>query len=210
MDKRYSLEELNLIFADEPGQIRLQMTMASGHSQRAAAVERAIDFIAQDLSRTRHLRQHKSEDLLTTDVVTGLVLMGFQASHDTDIGGHCDVVVGGRDNFLWLGEAKTHKDYDWLYKGFQQLCTRYSTGLPGQDIGGMLIYCYNQNALEVMRKWRERLSSERTDLQVDDCEGNPLNFRSTHPHDVSGLPYRVRHVPILLYFKPEDKAAPAE
>jgi len=133
--------------------------------------------------------------------------MGFQASHDTDVGGHCDVVVSGRENFLWLGEAKTHKDYDWLYKGFQQLCTRYSTGLPGQDYGGMLIYCYGQNVLEVMRRWRTRLSGERPDLRIEECKGNPLNFRSIHLHDVSGLPYTVRHVPILLYFKPEDKAA---
>lgn len=207
-DKIYSLDDLNRLFPDAAGQIRLKMALAVDHSERVGAVEKAIDHIAQDLSRTRQHRQHGSEDLLTTDIVSMLTKMGFQASHDTDVGGHCDVVIEGRDDFLWLGEAKTHTSYDWLYKGFQQLSTRYSSGIPGQDVGGLLIYCYNQGAREMMEKWKRHLTAERSDIEVAACARNPLVFRSTHAHVVSGLPYVIRHVPVLLHFKPDDRTAP--
>ncbi|HWX50529.1 MAG TPA: hypothetical protein VNZ61_20985 [Roseomonas sp.] len=204
-EKHYSLKELNLLFPDPAGQIRLQWAFAPNHAARVLLVEQAIDHIAQTLTRTRHLRQHKSEDLLTVDFVDRLVDMGFSASHDNDVGGHCDIVIDGREGFLWLGEAKIHSSYKWLYKGFQQLTTRYSSGLPGQDVGGLLIYLYNRNALEMMKAWREHLATERSDIKIEQCEANPLVFRSSHTHEVSGLPYTVRHVPVPLYFAPDDK-----
>ncbi|WP_353213022.1 hypothetical protein [Rhodovarius sp.] len=204
MDKSYSIAELRLLFPDAAGQIRLDMTLATSHKERLAAVERAIDHVVQDLSRTRQLRQHKNEDLLTADIILCLGKMGFQATHDTAYGGHVDVVIEGRDDFLWLGEAKVHGDYNWLMKGFQQLATRYSTGLQGQDAGGMLIYCYNQRADLLMKEWKERLSEARPDVAFDASDKSPIEFHSYHAHVNTGISFKVRHLSVSLYFKPQD------
>lgn len=188
----------------EPDQIRLLTMFAASHDERLSAVNRAIDWIIAEHSKTRQHRQGRSEDGLTIDIVTELKALGFQASHDTQYGGHCDIVIEAREGFLWIGEAKIHKSYDWLLKGFQQLDTRYSTGLPGQDAGGMIIYFFGQNLLGMMKKWNEHLANARPDVQISTCTKNPLIMNSQHVHKNSGLPFRVRHTPINLYFKPED------
>jgi len=207
MNKQWTIEDLKLAFPDPAFQCRMAMFLAISHEERISAVERAIDHVAQNLNRTRQHRQHKNEDLLTTDIVTSLKDMGFQASHDTDVGGHCDIVIEGREDFLWLGEAKTHSSYDWLYKGFQQLSTRYSGGMPGQEAGGLIIYCYNKKVLEMMRDWQTHLIERRDDVKISSCALSKLAFRSTHAHDASGLPYMIRHMPVPLYFEPQDKVA---
>ena len=200
-----SMGELHALFGKSPTDtIRLKMIFASSHEDRLDAVNAAIDWIVQEHTKTRHKRQNRDEDSLTIDVVTELKAMGFDASHDTQYGGHCDIVIESKDGFLWLGEAKIHKDYNWLLKGFQQLDTRYSTGLPGQDAGGMIIYFFGQNALAMMDTWAERLVEARPDVSISTSQLNPLVRDSIHIHPNSGLPFKVRHTPINLYHKPED------
>jgi hypothetical protein len=203
--KTFSFAELQARFGHStPDAIRFRMMFAGSHEQRLEAVNSAIDWIVQEHSKTRQHRQGRTEDGLSIDVVTELKAIGFEASHDTQYGGHCDIVIEARDGFLWIGEAKIHKDYDWLLKGFQQLDTRYSTGIPGQDAGGIIIYYFGQNLSAVMTTWQERLVAARPDVQVSVCPINPLVRNSVHIHKNSGLPFRVRHTPINLYFKPED------
>jgi hypothetical protein len=113
-------------------------------------------------------------------------------------------VIEGRDNFLWLGEAKIHQSYDWLLKGFQQLDTRYSTALPGQDVGGLIIYCKQPRVDRVMNRWADYLQEHRQDVSVTECVSHPLVRRSTHAHASTGLMFKIRHVPISLYFDPAD------
>lgn len=206
MELSFSLRDLELLArSNVPTQIQLGMMLASSHSERRSHLEKAIDWISFEFSKTRQDRQGRSEDALTGDVVFGLQCMGFQASHDTKIGGHCDVVVEGTDNFLWLGEAKIHSSYDWLISGFQQLDTRYATALPGQDYGGIIIFCYNENTLALMHNWRDRLCESRPDVQAHFDAANPLILHTSHTHSGSGLPFHVRHTPISLHFKPQDK-----
>src|SRR5262249_17512116 len=127
----YTLRDLQLMFGTStPDQIRLNMMFATTHAERVAQVEAAIDWIAQEHSKTRQHRYERDEDALTTDIITDLKALGFDASHDTDYGGHGDIVIEARDDFLWLGEAKIHRDYDWLMKGFLQLDTRYANAVP--------------------------------------------------------------------------------
>lgn len=170
-------------------------------------VESAIDYIVNEFQKTRQHRFNDSEDQLTVNAILALRSMGFDAGHDTDYGGHCDIVIDGRDNFLWLGEAKIHSDYNWLLKGFQQLVTRYSTGVPGQNVGGMLIYCRNANVFQIIERWKVHLQASIQGIKIEPLPGNPLVFSSFHIHEVSGLLYRVRHTPIGLHFSPKDSAA---
>jgi hypothetical protein len=204
LDGRYTLKELEMFFHSTPDRIRLAMLLAADHSERLKQVEAAVDWIALEHSKTRQHRHDRDEDGLTTDIITDLKAMGFDASHDKDYGGHSDIVIEARGDFLWLGEAKIHRDYDWLLKGFQQLDTRYATAVVGQDRGGLIIYCKGKRVDQVMVRWCEYLLQNRPDMTIAVCAKNPLNRRSSHPHERTGLPFEVRHIPISLYFDPKD------
>lgn len=185
-----------------PAQIMLDMIMATAHEQRLTLVERAVDWVAQEFVKTSHVRQAMGEDTLTVEIVTSMKAMGFQAAHDTQYGGHCDIVVEAQDDFLWIAEAKVHKDYDWLLGGFEQLDRRYSTGLPGQDAGEMIIYCFGARADLVLAEYQSRLAAARRDVRFDDAITQGLFRRSVHTHVNTGRDFQVRHVIVPLYFNP--------
>lgn len=206
-EPRYSYRELMMLASSKSDEIRFRWLFADTNPVRRVIVEDAIDAIATEFSETPHHRSNRDEDGLTIDVVTSLKQMGFYATHDEDIGGHCDIVVRGKDSFLWLAEAKIHRAYDWLTKGYKQITTRYSTGMPGQDAGALLIYCKAANVKDIMDKWREHFGGHFKDAEIRDCEKSPLAFVSTCTHPRSGLPFRIRHIPISVWHDPKDGEA---
>ena len=170
-----------------------------------------IDEIIIDIqSGARYLQNpdNKKEDRITMEIVRLLRRSGYDASHDTDHRGHSDLHVKSGltgEDFIWLGEAKIHNSYDYLWEGFNQLTTRYSTGDFNQAEGGMLIYIFRKNTASVMSKWKEHLQTKYPeDLQIEDCQRRSLSFYSSLCHEASGLPFRVRHMPLILYFNPQD------
>jgi hypothetical protein len=195
--------ELKILLGQStPGRIQLEMPFATSHGERRQLVEDAIDWIAQEMTKTCHLRQERSEDEISIDFVSHLKAMGFQASHDTQYGGHCDVIVEGKDEFLWIAEAKIHTSYAWLEKGMAQLSTRYSTGLEGQDCGEILIYTYSPRLDLIMKEWKKRLAAAVAEIEVDELDNDRLIFRSNHVHEKTGRPFRVRHKGVTLHFQP--------
>ena len=180
--------------------------LAQDHDARVEAVQKAVDFACNELEQYKHKKQGFAEDNITLEICSMLKMAGFQAAHDEDVGGHCDIVIKGKDSFLWLAEAKKHSDYAWLDKGFQQLSTRYSTGKKGQDHGEILVYCYSRNAAAILKKWRYELVTRNTDVKTTDASPeDPLLFFSTHQHSASGLDFHVRHKAVALYWAPKDK-----
>ena len=116
-----------------------------------------------------------------------------------------DIVVRGPNDYLWLAEAKKFKsDYAWLYKGFQQLNTRYATGLQGHDAGAIIIYSDQARIDQMMDRWKAHLGEQQADINFQKCPLNDLAFFSTHKHEKTGRPYKVRHIPLSLYFEPKD------
>jgi hypothetical protein len=201
-----TLDQLKAVTTSTPSIIMLDWLLAPDYSTRLSLLEKAVNHIAQELTRTRHHKQKHTEDALTVEIVAYLAMMGVDASHDTDVGGHADIVVKAKDDFLWVAEAKKHRDYDWLLQGFDQLSTRYSTGLPGQDAGEVIIYCKTSNASLVMDEWVSRLSAERPGVVIEPEPASGLVRRSTHLHENTGAPYRVRHLIIPLHWAPKGKA----
>ena len=188
----------------------IDFLLAQNHDARLKAVQRGVDFACNMLEQHKHKKQDLDEDQITLQICELLSMAGFQAKHDEDVGGHCDIVINGRELFLWLAEAKKHNDYPWLDKGFQQLSTRYSTGVRGQDHGEVIIYCYVRDANAVLARWREELVMRNPMVKTEDAAcGNPLLFWSTHKHAASGLDFRVRHKAVALYWKPEDVTSPS-
>lgn len=209
MSSMASLDELNRIDGILGNSIR--MTLATSHEERLAAVEYAIDFCGYQLTKNKHIYFNKSEDDISVTLVSMLVGMGLSATHDTQYGGHCDIVIESRDNFLWIAEAKLDKDLPWLEKGFQQLDTRYSTGLSGQDAGEMLIYCRKPNIVAIMSDWLAHMSTARPDVAFRDNDPPLLDVkRSSHTHKATGGSFRVRHKLISVYFEPQDRVSPVK
>jgi hypothetical protein len=164
-----------------------------------------LDSAITDLQENRHLVQDDGEDRLTANIISYLKGGGHDASHDTQLGGHTDILVR-YNNFVWICEAKIHKDYDYLYQGFNQLCTRYTYGVDNSSNGSLLVYIHQANAKNVMQVWQSRLENKNVkNLAVTDCTRNSLAFYSEHDHQVSGNTYKVRHIPVLLHFDPQDR-----
>jgi len=167
-------------------------------------IEKTISLIEQSAS----LRQNDGEDRLSVEIINILIGAGYQASHDLYINGHSDIVVT-YNTFTWIGEAKIHSSYDYLMEGFLQLCERYSTGNEDDCEGGLIFYVKGNNALDVVEKWKADLITRNVDgLTTSDCDSRKnLSFYSTHNHSKSGLPYKVRHLSVILGFNPTDKSA---
>ena len=167
-------------------------------------LEQTISLIEKNAS----LHQKDSEDRLSIEIINILTGFGFIAKHDEFINGHSDIVVTYK-NFMWIGEAKIHCTYDYLMEGFVQLCDRYSTGNEDDCEGGLLFYVKGNNTLSVVEKWKETLLAANIQgLSVTQCKTRSLlSFYSVHTHPKSGLPYKVRHIGVILGFDPKDKSA---
>lgn len=200
-----TLHDLRMHVLGTPAEASLDYILATNHSQRLKATEKAINTGCSQLVQSKSHKQDKSEDEISIDLCNMLKAAGFDAAHDLFVNGHCDVVVRGKDDFLWLAEAKKHDAYAWLEKGFQQLATRYSTGLPGQDHGAIIVYCYVQDAKAMLAKWRAKFCAEHPGHEVNDADGeDPLQFISIHDHSSSGLPFCIKHKAVPLHWHPED------
>lgn len=172
-----------------------------------------IDDCIREMEAGRSIRQlnndsdkRHGENRLTEDFRMFLIGRGYDAKRETDVNGHCDLIVQDK-KYLWLGEAKIHNHYDYLKKGFNQLLTRYSLGVPNANQGGILIYIYNKNAAKVITQWQTHLTNcNLNGFSTNSCNARPqLAFYSTHSHKGSGLPFTVRHMGIVLHFDPQDK-----
>lgn len=181
----------------------------------ATTYPRFIEVLYKDLDQsvtyleeTRNLRQEDGEDHLTADLIGQLQARGYDASHDQMIGGHVDIAVRHKRGFLWLGEAKIHSDYEYLWKGFNQLCGRYAPGTPGTLEGGLIIYVRNKDCAAVVAQWRKRIAEKALpDYAESECDARPgLAFFTTHKHTDSGLTMRVRHVAVVQHWDPPDRA----
>ncbi len=166
-----------------------------------------IDKVISQIQANPELRQDDNEDRLTIDIVDQLYILGYNASHDTKIGGHADIVIRKND-FLWLGEAKIYGDNNnYLWEGFLQLTTRYSIGDDNQQNGGLLIYIRQEDASSIMKKWQNYLLEKSLpDYSFRLCQMRSLAFISTHKHERSGQAFHVRHIPVMLHWDPKDKS----
>ncbi|TBR58390.1 hypothetical protein B4U84_20945 [Westiellopsis prolifica IICB1] len=165
-----------------------------------------IDKVIYQIQENPELRQKDTEDRLTIEIVNLLCNLGYDASHEPKIGGHVDLAVRTSD-FVWLGEAKKYRDNNYLWEGFQQLTTRYSSGDSNQANGGLLIYISDEDASSIMEKWQNYLLKKNLpNYSVIPCKMRSLAFISTHRHQRSGQPFHVRHIPVMLHFDPKDKS----
>ncbi|WP_222869340.1 hypothetical protein ROLI_003750 [Roseobacter fucihabitans] len=194
MNSEPSLAKIGAVLSGQCGGHVLAYHLSNNHASRVQALEGVVEYSYNSLIKNSHLNQDQGEDEMSVSVVEQLKLLGIQASHDTQTRGHCDVHVEGVDHFLWIGEAKIHRDYAWLEDGFKQLSTRYATGGYGQDHGEIIIYCRVQDGAAVLREWQKRLGKAFEDVEfIEDVIDTRLWFRTRHNCENSGLPFYIRH-----------------
>ncbi len=191
-------------FNPEP-QLRLTLAYATApnYEARFEALEKLIDKCYRTLVDGRAENREESEDQLSQRIVDMLKFASVNAEHDTKVGGHCDIIVRGPEDFLWIGEAKVHKSYQWLVDGFLQLSRRYATGLKGRNRGEIVIYHREGKSRLVLEKWRQIIDKEFSDVTVThEISDGELCFRTSHICPNSGLTFHVRHCIIPLMHKP--------
>lgn len=206
-DLKFNLESIKEFQSDVPGIGNFPDRMlAQTYEEFVSVLYKDIDRIVITMEKNPELQQNDSEDRLTIEIRGILEHSGYDATHEEKIGGHADLVVKKND-WLWIGEAKIHYDYGHLFKGFQQLSTRYSTGGSYNSQGGMLIYIFGAKAKIVMDTWKTHLKEKmgEDNLEFFECQANLLYFYSEHSHQRTGLAFKVRHIPFCLHFDPKDK-----
>ncbi|AFY58953.1 hypothetical protein Riv7116_6628 [Rivularia sp. PCC 7116] len=202
-----SLRELQNLEQHIPGLGRFPSRfLVTNYNKFIELLYEDIDDIIYQIQENPELRQKDSEDRLTIDIRDQLRRLGYDASHDSKFGGHADLLVK-KGNFTWIGEAKIHSSYNYLWEGFLQLTTRYSTGDFNQRDGGIFIYIRQKNASAIIEKWKNHLlSKELPDYTYEACENRELSFFSTHKHEGSGKDFRIKYIPVILYFQPQDNS----
>jgi len=196
-----------------PGGNRLLVRLtADTYDSFVNVLHEDLDACFEYLEANRELRQSDSEDRLTVEIVGQLKqLLAYTVTHESKVGGHVDILVS-RLGFSWFGEAKIHSSYKVLYKGFQQLCTRYLPGTANANRGGVIVYVKKGNCARVMANWRERLQARRPALVTSPCASprSDQAFHSQHNHEGSGSAVYVRHMGVALHFSPQDRDIDSE
>lgn len=158
----------------------------------------------------------QAEDLINTVICNMLFMRGWQASHDTYINGHADIVVTlPNSTYQWLGEGKILNSNTYLYKGLKQLLYRYSTGQSNQNAGGLITYIKDgkKNIKEFLDAWNDYLNKQEIQndelpfspvIRTEPCHQNALAFYTYHTHPSSGLEYSIRHIMIDFRYRPQD------
>lgn len=206
-DIKLSLRKLQEFEDDIPGFAGFpSRALADTYDEFIKILYKDIDEIIYRLQENPELHEKDTEDRLTIEIKNNLCSMGYNAFHDSKIGGHADLAVK-KGNFLWVGEAKIHSSYDYLWEGFLQLSTRYSTGDSNQKDGGLLMYIKVRDAKQVTQRWQEHLTTKNLpSYSTRPCNAREICFFSVHRHERSGCDFTIRHMPIILFFNPQDKS----
>ena len=168
------------------------------------AVEEAVAQVGIRMSAKRAALKERGEDALSATLAIALNGFGLDAEM-MYVNGNCDIVVR-HPPYLWIGEAKIDNSPSWIWKGYLQLVSRYATGLPNQDRGGMVVYCYNDALDASMASWRGALCAQ---LGVDpnSLAAWPHSQHAFCSEDVTAAtnrPFKMVHQGIALHHKPLD------
>jgi len=200
-DQRLSIEALRNRMGPRRFDLMHQALFPGSYEDWIAAFYQTVDEVSHGLVEDAHHYRDLGEEALSKTIVRRLQPRYFNATTESDSGGHSDFYVHS-NAWTWVGEAKIHcNDYAYLAKGMRQLLTRYSTGMLRH--GGLFIYTKSLPARTLMNRWRQRLPGHIHTITTCDDAISPLAFRSIHEHPKSGIEYEVRHVVIPLIYEPE-------
>lgn len=208
-----SLANLAGIATEEDEYLRgfTDKALATTYDQFISALYKSISTAIEKLEAQSHLIEHEGEDATTARIIMFLEGAGYDATQ-ANRSGNVDIVVKRMQRgFVWIGEAKKYNSVSDLREGYLQLATRYTPGNSNTGIsyGGLIGYLRRPNAKSHVDAWRREFGGLEVarDATITDCEYfGPLAFNSEHPHQGTGMPFRVWHICAKLYFYPQDSS----
>lgn len=206
----FSLNEIeSLLKNSSHAQNFLRKEFVSSYEEFVEILYDDMDLIIVNLESNPQFYSKDEEDRITHDIVTMLKMRNYAASQGTTSGGNVDLTVSGSNPaWSWIGEAKIFKSVTDLREGFLQLTTRYRTASPNYACAGILAYTKRINAAGCLHDWEEAIRGmELEDLEFSECtRRGKLAFYTTHKHEATGLPIKIRHNAISLHHLPKDKS----
>ncbi len=170
---------------------------AETDEEKLSAIEQLMEQTYRLLEYKRGIlaKMNRWEGGITVQIVQMLQAAGVDATHETHVNGHCNILVTHPQNFKWIAEVKIHRGYKSLVKGFLHLSTRYGKATPHRDHGEFIIYNKKGNSKKILKEWKVKLlaNHEGVDLTEDKIESS-MFFRTKHVCPNSGLPFHFRHV----------------
>lgn len=175
------------------------------------------DFVAQlyvdlddamyVLETQKHMYQTSQwgEDELTAVIIAFLKGRNYDAEHDTQHGGHIDILVKHQlGRFSWIGEAKLWGGPAYIFGGWNQLNERYGTGTIRDNHGGIIIYVKQRKSGDKFADWCTHLTENVEGAMITPDTTNPLRFSSETVHPATSQPYFVRHMAVSLFHATGD------
>ncbi|QEW32002.1 hypothetical protein D0N50_10085 [Erwinia billingiae] len=202
-NNNFSLASLQALGQYDPEVIGLfKRKFASNNQEFVEQLYIDLDDAMYVLETQKHMYQDSKwgEDELTGVILAFLKGRNYDAEHDTQHGGHIDILVKHQlGRFAWLGEAKLWDGPAYIYGGWNQLNELYGTGTVRDNQGGMIIYIKIKKSGEKMADWQKHLQQEVADAVITPDPENPLRFTSQTLHPATSQPYTVRHMAVSLF-----------
>lgn len=202
-DFNYSLDDIKYIGRREPSLLGMIERKLSDNKQVFLnQLNLDLSDALNDLEKKKHIYQNDmwGEDELTFQIISFLQARFYDAEHDTQHGGHIDILVkSDNGKYEWLGEAKLWDGPKYIHGGWIQLTEKYGTGTIRDDHGGMILYIKADKAGEKLSTWKEYLSANSENITTRDDPENPLVFHTISPHPATNLPYSVKHFAVSLF-----------
>jgi hypothetical protein len=187
------------------------------HRVLATTYEEFLSALSDDLKRVIERIEDnpqsypdESEDATTQRIADMLWGMQYECFHNLQAGGNVDLTVAmPRRQFKWIAEAKKFSSITGMREGYLQLATRYRPGMDANGVmnGGLIGYVRRPNAAKHMKDWRQAFANlpVAANNTLSNCERrHTLGFISEHAHQDYGVPLRVWHMCVVLYFAPKD------
>lgn len=170
----------------------------------SSLVEEAVSYEVSRISLRKADLQDLDEDGITAVLIIALEAMGLAAS-SARVNGNCDVTFSYNNEYLWIAEAKIFTGVAHVWGGYLQLTSRYASGLPDHNRGGVLLYCLKGEASGLLEEWRASLAAQVADSDARPSP-YPLSFLSSAGVAATGLLMQLTHFAFPLYHEPmEDK-----
>lgn len=199
----FSLESLQLLERIDPEVSGfMKRKFASTTEEFVTQLYADLDDAMYTLETQKHMYQDAKwgEDELTAVIIAFLKGRNYDAEHDTQHGGHIDILVKHQlGRFAWIGEAKLWNGPAYIYGGWNQLNERYGTGTIRDNHGGIIIYVKIKKSADKLSDWKQHLEENVTDAEITDDESNALRFSSKTMHPATNQPYTVRHMAVSLF-----------
>lgn len=165
-------------------------------------VEDAVAHVFRLMAESRDDFGSIGEDALSAVLNTGLKILNLDADARS-VNGNCDVVVA-LDGYKWLAEAKLAHDLSKIYHGYEQLTSRYATGMTGQTRGAMLLYVNHASAEVTLAGWKAALTTAFPDCNARDGRVQ-LSFSSEGICAATGATLGITHFAVPLHHAPQEE-----